>query len=139
MRRSRLLVILFMVVTAGLVLGLTHPALADLGDVSVGGVWVCRIKNGAPGQTLMQRMVDVERRITEVLSTPRFRRTGVAVTVRPSGAGAAIQVSDYTVITVVPEDAAGTGVTTLELARQWSRRLVAGLNRALPDASFTAF
>ncbi len=139
MRNERLFVIPFITVIAGLVLGLTPPALAEMGDVSVGGVWVCRIKNGAPGQTLLQRMVDVERRITEVLSTPRFRRTGVAVSVRPIGQGAAILVTDYVVLAVVPEDAAGTGVTTLELARQWSRRLVAGLNRALPDASFVAF
>ena len=52
---------------------------------------------------------------------------------------AAILVTDYVVLTVVPEDAAGTGVMTLELARQWARRLVRGLNRALPDASFVAF
>lgn len=139
MRNERLFVIPFMTVIAGLVLGLTPPALAEMGDVSVGGVWVCRITRGAGGQTLQQRMVDVERRITEVLSTPRFRRTGVAVSVRPMGQGAAILVTDYVVLTVVPEDAAGTGVTTLELARQWARRLVTGLNRALPDASFVAF
>jgi hypothetical protein len=37
-------------------------------------------------------------------------------------------------LTVVPEDAAGTGVTTAELARQWARRLVAGMKVALSRA-----
>ncbi len=137
MRRDRWLVIPFIIVVGGLVLGLIPPARAELGDVSVGGVWVCRITNGASGQTLQQRMAEIERRITEVLSIPKFRRTGVGVSVLPKGQGAAILVNDYVVLTVVPEDAMGTGVSTVELARQWGRRLVTGMNRALPDANFT--
>jgi len=42
-------------------------------------------------------------------------------------------------VTVAPEDARGTSVSTLELARQWARRLALGLSKALPDTEFHTF
>ncbi len=122
-----------------LVLGLASPAYAAMGDLSVGGVWVCRLTRGAAGLTLEQRMVDIERRLTMVLSTPQYRRTGVSVSIRPVGRDAAIAVGDLVILTVTVEDAAVTTVTPSELARQWALRLVAGLNRAMPDARFFVF
>ncbi len=132
-------VILLAIGVLSLVLGLVGPARAEMGDLSVGGVWVCRITQGAAGLTLEQRMVDVERRMTQVLSIPAYRYSGVGVSIRPVGRDAAIAVGDRIILTVTAEDAAGTTVTPLELARQWAQRLVVGLNRALPDSTFHVF
>jgi carbamoylphosphate synthase small subunit len=131
--------VISIIAVASLVLAVAYPALADIGDISVGGVWVCRITRGAGGVTLEQRLVQIERQMTEVLSIPGIDRRTITVSVRPFGRSAAIVVADITVITVTSEDAAGTSVTTMELARQWARRLVAGLQRALPSATFHGF
>lgn len=133
--------LILLVATWVLVLALVSPALADWGDIIVGGVWAFRLKNGLPGMTLEQRIVDVERRITNVLSTPKYRKGGVSLSVRPVGPSAVIAVEEATIIVVTPEDAAATGVkvTALELARQWAQRLANGLNKALPDARFNVF
>ena len=138
MRTARGLVV-FAIALTSLVFGVAYPALADIGDISVGGVWACRITRGAEGASLEQRVVQIERRITEVLSLPGIDRRAITVSVRPLGQSAAIVVADITVITVTREDVAGTNVTTMELARQWARRLVAGLQRALPSATFHGF
>jgi len=131
--------VISIIAVASLVLGVAYPALADIGDISVGGVWVCRITRGAGGFSLEQRVVQIDRQITEVLSIPGTDRRSLSVSVRPLGRSAAIVVADITVITVTPEDAAGAHVTTMELARQWARRLVAGLQRALPSTTFHGF
>lgn len=138
MQAARGLVISILVV-GSLVISLAAPALADIGDISVGGVWVCRIARGAGGLSLEQRVVQIERRITEVLSIPGIDRRSIPLLVRPLGQSASIVVAGITVITVTPEDAAGTHVTTMELARQWARRLMAGLQRAFPSATFHGF
>ncbi len=122
-----------------LILGSAAPALADLGDISVGGTWAFRLTRGAAGLTLEQRTVEVERRIASVLSKTRYRETGVTVAVRPKGRDAAIMVDDVVIVTVTASDAAGTVVTPFELATQWGQRLVTGLNKALPDARVHVF
>lgn len=101
-------------------------------DVSLGGVWAFRITHGAFGLTAEQRVVQVTRRLTEVLSIPRLRCRGAAVRVIAEGADVAIVVDHVLVVTVTPDDAQGTGVPALELARQWAERLTEGLARALP-------
>lgn len=125
--------------SAGLLAGALQPALADSGDISVGGVWVSKITHDTSGYTADQRAVEVHKRITEVLSTPTFRTNGAVVSIRPIGQSAAIMVGGLLVMTVTPEDAAGTGVATVELARQWAQRLAQGLSKALPDANFHTF
>jgi hypothetical protein len=113
--------------------------MADQGDISVGGVWVSKITRDASGYSANQRVTEVNKRITEVLSRPELRHTGAAVSVRPAGESAMILVGDQLVMTVTPEDAAGTRVSTVELARQWAQRLAQGLSKALPDANFHTF
>jgi hypothetical protein len=131
--------VISIIAVASLVLGVAYPALADIGDISVGGVWVCRITRGAGGLSPEQRVVQIDRRITQVLSIPGTDRRTLSISVRPLGRSATIVVADVTIITVTPEDAAGTPVTTMELARQWARRLVTGLQRALPSTTFHGF
>ncbi len=121
-----------------LALGLAGPALADARDISVGGIYICSITHDSAGYTSYDRAAQVNQRITEVLSTPRFRR-GAVVAVRQAGQAATVMVGDVLVFTVTPDDAAGTSVTPLELARQWARLLAQGLSKALPDASFHTF
>jgi hypothetical protein len=125
-------------VALGFVFGVSRPSLAEIGDISVGGVWVCKITHDASGYSADQRAVQINKRITEVLSDPKLRR-GAGVSVRSFGASATISVGDKLVFTVVPEDAMGTSVTTTELARQWARRLATGLGKALPDVEFHTF
>lgn len=138
MHTARWLVISIIAI-ASLVLGVASPALADIGDISVGGVWVCRITRGAGGLSLEQRVAKIDRQITEVLSLPGIDRRSLSVSVRPLGGSAAIVVAGITVITVTPEDAAGTRVTATQLALQWARRLATGLQRALPSTTFHGF
>ncbi len=123
----------------GLSISLVHPALADPLDISVGGVWVAKITRDAAGYSADQRIVEVHKRITDILSNPVYRHAGATVAVRPVGQAAGIYVADQLAITVMPEDATGTGVTTMELARQWAQRFAQGLSKALPDANFHTF
>jgi para-nitrobenzyl esterase len=138
-------------VTLVAILGLAQAswpgtASAALGDIAVGGVWICRLTQGAAGLTLEQRVSQVEQRITDVLSAAT--RTGAAgqvlrpermtVGVKPVGDSAAIVSAGITIITVTPADAAGTGVSVYELANQWAGRLVHGLSRALPGREIIA-
>jgi hypothetical protein len=125
--------------TAGTLAGLPRPAMADQGDISVGGVWVSKITQDASGYSANQRVAEVNKRITEVLSRPELRRTGAAVAVRQAKESAIILVGDQLVMTVTPEDTAGTQVSTVELARQWAQRLAQGLSKAFPDANFHTF
>jgi len=115
-----------------------RPALADIGDISVGGVWVCRLTRGASGLTLEQRVEQINQRIADVLSLPELTRRDIPVDVRPVGDSAAIIVADITVITVSPADAAGTSVPVIEVANQWAARLVQGLRVALPGRNVIA-
>jgi hypothetical protein len=139
----RLVALSIAVLTAGLVLELSLPALADERDISVGGVLVCRITQDVSGYTSYQRAAEVRKRITEVLSNPKFRQGGVAVEVRPAGDDALITVGGTLVFTVTREDTMGDSVaphmTPLEVARQWAARLADGLSRALPDTDLHTF
>ncbi len=117
---------------------LAGPAAAEIGDISVGGVWVCRLTRGALGVTLEQRVTQIHQRITDVLSLPELGRRQIPVEVRPVGAAAAIVVADITVMTVTSVDAAGTGVSAREVANQWATRLAQGLRRALPGREIIA-
>jgi len=126
------------VIAFAIVVATPRPSRADVGDISVGGVWVCRITQPALGLTVDERAVQVNKQITEALSTPKFRR-GATIGVRADGPVAKIMIDTLVIVTVTPEDIKGTTVTTMELARQWAKRLATGLSRALPDAEFHTF
>jgi hypothetical protein len=126
------------VIVFAIVVATPTPSRADVGDISVGGVWVCRITQPALGLTVEERAVQVNKQITEALSTPKFRR-GATISVRADGPAAKIMIDTLVIVTVTPEDIKGTTVTTMELARQWAKRLATGLSRALPDAEFHTF
>ncbi|MGH2373828.1 MAG: hypothetical protein ACRDIC_10220 [bacterium] len=138
--RTNLTALMVLLVIGSAVLGVTRPAFADLGDIAVGGVWTFRLTRGIGAMSLAERVADVERRITNVLSNPRYRERGVTLTVRPVGPSAAILVEEAVILTVTPEDVADTGVkvTTMELARQWAQRLAGGINKGFP-ATVVAF
>jgi hypothetical protein len=106
-----------------------------LSSISVGGVWAFNITQPAAGMSADERVVEVRRRITEVLSRYRAGQQ-VPVLVRPWGAAATVEVGGIVVVTVTPADATGTAVTPFELAQQWARRLRQGLAAALPGATF---
>jgi hypothetical protein len=55
------------------------------------------------------------------------------------GKGAIVTVGERLVFTVTPDDAEGTTVTPLALAKLWAQRLAEGLSYALPDANFHVF
>lgn len=138
MRMVRVMLMATVVLGLGVVTGTPRPALADAGDISVGGVWVCRITQPALGHSAEQRAVTMTKQITEALSTPKFRK-GAVISIRPKGDTATISVGDVVIVTVTPEDAKGTAVAPMELARQWAQRLAMGLSKALPDAEFHTF
>lgn len=138
--RSRLLVVLVVPALAwSLSISVAQPALADPSDISVGGVWVAKITHDAAGFSATERIVEVNKRITEILSNPVYRQTGASISVQPIGQAAGIYVADQLAITVMPDDAAGTGVAPMELARQWAQRFAQGLRNALPDANVHVF
>lgn len=139
MGRSRFLPALAALASITTIVLLAHaPALADPRDISVGGVYICTITHDASGYSSFERAVEVNRRITQVLSTPELRY-GATVSVQKAGQTATVSVGGILVFTVTPADAAGTSVTPLELARQWAQKLAEGLGRALPDARFHTF
>lgn len=123
---------------AALIPALARPALADPREIAVGGIWITLIDHGAAGYTSFQRAIEVRRRITEVLSTPKFRE-GTIVSVQPLGKAAVVMVGGLLVFTVTPQDAVGTSMAPLDVARQWARLLAEGLSRALPDSNFHVF
>jgi hypothetical protein len=86
-----------------------------------------------------QRIVEVHKRITDILSNPVYRYSGAPVSVRAVGQAAGIFVGDQLAITVMPEDVAGTGVTPMELARHWAQRFAQELSKALLDANVHVF
>jgi heat shock protein HslJ len=116
-----------------------RAAHAETGDISVGGVWVCRLTQGAGGLTLEERVRLVEQRITDVLSQTQLRSGNLRVEVRPAGATAEIVAAGIRILTVTPEDVAGTRVPVIEVANQWAGRLVQGLRRALPGREVIGF
>jgi hypothetical protein len=123
-------------VVLSLLLGLQLQAYADIGDVSIGGVWICRLAKGANGQALDQRMQQIERNIYTVVNDPRYRgRRSIAVQVRPMGASAALVVDGRVLFIVTPEDVEGTGATPMEAASQWAPKLSKGLTLAVPDGN----
>lgn len=124
--------------SAVIVGGLARPALADPRDISVGGVYITRITHDASGYTSYERATQVNKRITQVLGTPEFRH-GAVLAVKEMGRSAIITVGDQLVFTVTPEDAAGTSMTPLVLARQWAQLLAQGLSKALPASDFHVF
>ena len=115
-----------------------EPVVPDPRDVSVGGVWVCRIMEPALGLSAAERVVQMNKQITEALSTPKFRR-GATIAVRADGANVRIVMEHLTIVTVTPADTKGTTVKPMELARQWAQRLARGMSKALPDAEFHTF
>jgi hypothetical protein len=128
------------VVIAGLLLGFAPPAFADMGDISIGGVWVCRLSKGADGLALGGRMEQIERNIYAVVNNPKYRqRRQVPVQVRPMGQNAAIVADGVVLLVVTPDDVDGTGVKPLEAALQWAPRLAKGLSLALPDPNAQTF
>jgi heat shock protein HslJ len=122
---------------AGLHAAAAAPAGAQAATISVGGVWVCRLAQGASGLTLEQRVRQIDQRIADVLSLPP-ERSQIPVEVRPASGAVAIVAGGITVITVTPADAAGTGVPVHEVAHQWAARLAEGLRRALPGRAVIA-
>jgi hypothetical protein len=115
-----------------------EPVVPDRRDVSVGGVWVCRITEPALGLSADERVVQMNKQITEALSTPKFRR-GATIGVRADGPNVRVVMEHLTIVTVTPADTKGTTVKPMELARQWAQRLARGLSKALPDAEFHTF
>jgi len=117
-----------------LMLAAVLPAVADQRDISVGGVYICTISHDAAGFTSFQRAVQVNQRITQVLSTPELRKGGT-ITVRQFGAAATISVGTILVFTVMPDDTEGQ-MSTVALAKSWAQLLGKGLQTALPGSGF---
>lgn len=118
------------VVTAGV----ATPAFADPRDISVGGVWITRITHDWQGVSAADRATEITRRITQVLSDPKFRQ-GAVVAVKKDGAAAIITVGNLLVFTVTPADAEGSG-TPVDVAKHWATLLGQGLTKALPGSTF---
>jgi len=110
---------------------LPGPAAAEIGDISVGGVWVGRLTQGAAGLTLEGRVRQINQQITEVLSLRALRGSQIVVEVRPARAAAAIVVAHIVVLTLTSADAPGSDVPAHAVANLWAGRLAAGLRRSL--------
>lgn len=138
MHTPRIWMIIVAVVLSSVIVSIPRPALADPNEIIVGGVWAFRITQPDGVLTPEQRVAEVQRRLTDVLSK---YRAGSSVPVMlyavPKGVG--IRVGAIHVVTVTPADAQGTGVSTAELARQWANRLSFGIARALPDSVVHVF
>jgi len=109
---------------------LAGPAVAEVGDVVVGGVLVLRIRAEAGGMSVQQRAMIVEQRITNALS--KARSTPQTIAVRMVGGQPAIFAGDIMLITVDANHARLNGTTQLSLAGVWARNLREALPKAVP-------
>ena len=134
MKFSRQLAVAVVLIAALTATVATGPAFADARDISVGGVYICKITQPAPGFTAEQRATEINKRITQILSAPGLRQ-GAVVSVTQNGADALVTVGNMLVFTVTPADAAGSG-TTLYVAKRWGALLSEGLSKALPGSTF---
>lgn len=130
----RTMVLAAILIGAVVTAGVATPALADPRDISVGGVWITRITHDWQGVSAADRATEVTRRITQVLSDPKFRQ-GAVVAVKKNGADAIVTVGDLLVFTVTPADAEGSG-TPVQVAKHWATLLGQGLTKALPGSTF---
>lgn len=103
------------------------PARADRGDIAVGGEFVMRIRTGAAGLTLDQRVNTVTERLVPILSMPNLSAASVHEVFHPKSVE--IWVGNHLLITTTPADAKANGLKLDQQATLW----VDGLKKALPE------
>lgn len=104
-----------------------RPALADDGDVAVGGVLLFRIHVAANGMSPKQRAEAVDTRLQDILGAPVISPDDVHI-VGADKSSAKILVKDRLLVTVTKADGAFNGVTTQKQAQMW----VDSLRKTLP-------
>ena len=135
MEVRRAFVVVGLLIAAAVAVVTVRPAFADSRDISVGGIWITRITHDSAGVSSYDRAVQINIRITQVLSSPKYQQ-GAVISVQPYGTAATITVGDILVFTVTPDDAAGTSMTPMQIARQWASLLAKGLSNAMPGSVF---
>ena len=110
-------------------LGLSaRPAHAEDADVAVGGVFLFRIHATVNGMTPKERADIVDTRLQDILSAPKLVPADIKL-VSTNKNTAKITVKDALLITVLKEDGAANGVTTLKQAQMWVESLRKNLPR----------
>ncbi len=89
-------------------------------EIWMGGYMLLRIRNGAGGYSLDQRVAEIQLRANNLL---QLDRNIESFTIRRSGNDANIYADGALFMTVTPADAAANGTTVEGLARVWAQRL----------------
>lgn len=112
---------------AGLAIS-ARPAHAEDADVAVGGVFLFRIHATVNGMAPKDRADIVDSRLQDILSAPKLVPADIRV-VTVDKNNAKIMVKDRLLVTVLKEDGAANGVTTLKQAQMWVDSLKKNLPR----------
>ncbi len=109
---------------------LARPALAEDGDVAVGGVLLFRIHATVNGMSPKDRADIVDTRLQDILAAPVLKAEDVQI-VGADKSSAKIMVKDRLLVTVTKADGAFNGVTTQKQAEMW----LASLRKGLPKVN----
>lgn len=90
------------------------------GTIWLGGYYLLRVRTGAGGYSLEQRVNEIQARANNLL---QLGKTVSEFSVRKSGRDANIYADNELFMTVSPADAAANGTTVLGLADVWAKRL----------------
>lgn len=92
----------------------------NTGKIWLGGFYLLRVRTGAGGYSLEQRVTEIQARANNLLQLDRDVRM---FTVRKAGNDASIYADDQLFMTVTSADAAANGTTVTGLADIWAKRL----------------
>jgi hypothetical protein len=101
---------------------LTFAQEEPVGNVTVGGELILRIRFSAGGMTPQQRADAITQRLVKILQNPNIQPSDIVV--KPiAGGEAAIYVKDNLLITVDKKHAALNKITPLKLGEMWAKHL----------------
>jgi hypothetical protein len=102
----------------------------DTREVRIGDYLLLRIRCGAGGYTVDERVAALQQRANNLLKGGKQYTT---ISVRKSGTDANIYADNTFFMTVTPADAQANSTTTEKLANIWAQRLRVRFARSTPD------
>ena len=109
------------------------PVRAEEGDIAVGSTLMFKIRVGADGKTVQERVDQVNERLPDILAAKKIRPSEIkAVPVdKKKDSNINIMVQDHLLVTVTPEDGKANGFTVKKQAEEW----VKSLRKTLPKVN----
>lgn len=103
-------------------LGAAPAALADEGDIAVGGEFLFRIRAAASGQSVKQRADTVTERLVDILADQTLTTSDVHL-VPQKDKTVRMMVKERLLVTVTPDDGKPNQKTAVQQAQIWASRV----------------